>query len=61
MTPGPDLFAVHDLVDFREVNDFEVIVVDEVHERHLVVDFVLGILREAWFLRSTRSPGSWGR
>ncbi|CAK9038999.1 unnamed protein product [Durusdinium trenchii] len=29
-----------------EVNDFEVIVVDEVHERHLVVDFVLGILRE---------------
>ena len=29
-----------------EVNDFDVIIVDEVHERHLVVDFVLGILRE---------------
>ena len=31
-----------------EVNDFDVVIVDEVHERHLVVDFVLGILREAW-------------
>ncbi|CAJ1329850.1 unnamed protein product, partial [Effrenium voratum] len=30
----------------QEASDFEVIVVDEVHERHLVVDFVLGILRE---------------
>ena len=24
------------------------VIVDEVHERHLVVDFVLGILREVW-------------
>ena len=31
-----------------EVNDFDVVIVDEVHERHLVVDFVLGILREVW-------------
>ena len=29
------------------MNDFDVVIVDEVHERHLVVDFVLGILREA--------------
>ena len=29
-----------------EVHDFDVVIVDEVHERHLVVDFVLGILRE---------------
>lgn len=29
-----------------EVQDFDVVIVDEVHERHLVVDFVLGILRE---------------
>ncbi|CAE7662936.1 Dhx34, partial [Symbiodinium necroappetens] len=29
-----------------EVSEFDVIIVDEVHERHLVVDFVLGILNE---------------
>ncbi|CAL1127432.1 unnamed protein product [Cladocopium goreaui] len=37
-----------------EVNDFDVVIVDEVHERHLVVDFVLGILRE---VVTNRRPG----
>ena len=36
-----------------EAQDFDVIVIDEVHERHLSVDLLLGILREV--VRTRRS------